>query len=78
LLAEPSSYKNCSVYLSKFGWTRAKLEGEAVKTDRKIPLTDYRARLGLKCFNLKTGKRAEKFFLIIKGREREEETSSSQ
>ncbi len=62
---EHESYGTCWIYLSKAGWVRGVKEGEWIKSSKELWAKKLRSRAGIKCRNLKSGKKAEFFFLFI-------------
>ncbi len=61
-------YKNCSIYATKNGWIKAKenKKGE-VKPIKGILLKTLSTRIGIRCYEKDSGRKAEFFYLVIKG-----------
>ncbi|TCK05399.1 polysaccharide deacetylase [Phorcysia thermohydrogeniphila] len=67
LLKEPEKYKNCSIYTSENGWVKAKKKGKVVESPFPLKIKRLKTRIGIRCFNRETGRKAEFFFLAING-----------
>jgi peptidoglycan/xylan/chitin deacetylase (PgdA/CDA1 family) len=59
------NYKNCSIYVSGYGWLKTKRKGDTVESLERVKFEKLKTRIGIRCFNKKTGKIAEKFLLVI-------------
>jgi len=66
-IEEAENYKNCWIYGTKNGWVRAKKSGSMVVSEGKIYIRRYATRIGIKCWNRRTNRRTEYFFLVLKG-----------
>jgi peptidoglycan/xylan/chitin deacetylase (PgdA/CDA1 family) len=74
---EIDRYKNCSIYASGVGWVRARLRGTRVESEREVEFRKTRTRIGVRCYNRKTGRKAEFFFLtLVKGAKEAPEEST--
>ena len=63
-IKNPRIYKNCQIYLTEIGWKRAKRKDDILYIDRIQKLRKWKNRIGVKCFNSKTGKRATFFWSV--------------
>jgi peptidoglycan/xylan/chitin deacetylase (PgdA/CDA1 family) len=72
-----SNYRNCSIYASKVGWIKGNLKGNKVESEREVKLKKAKTRIGVRCYNLKTNRKAEFFFLtLVKGARKAPEKSA--
>ena len=60
-------FKNCWVYLTEIGWVKGVKEGIRVTAQRELPLKKPSTRVGIRCRDGETKRKAEFFYLIIKG-----------
>ncbi|MEO2067893.1 MAG: polysaccharide deacetylase family protein [Desulfurobacteriaceae bacterium] len=65
-LTNGKNYKNCSIYVSEYGWLKVKRYKDTVITANDVDFRKLKNRIGIRCFNIKSGKLAEHFFLVIK------------
>jgi len=65
LLKEPEKYENCFIYTSENGWVKTKKKGKIVESLSPLKIRRLKTRIGIRCFNKKTGRKAEFFFLAI-------------
>ncbi|WP_457638796.1 polysaccharide deacetylase family protein [Persephonella sp.] len=63
-----SSYKNCGIYISEIGWIKGKIYKNRIFIDQIPPLKRWKNRIGITCWNKKTGRKAT-FFWSIYNRE---------
>ncbi|SMO33811.1 Polysaccharide deacetylase [Balnearium lithotrophicum] len=66
-IEEAENYKNCWIYGTKNGWVKAEKKGSMIISKRKIYIKRYATRIGIRCWNRKTNRKAEYFFLVLKG-----------
>ncbi len=66
-LENGENYKNCSIYVSEYGWLKTKRTGNGIETKEEIEFHRFKNRIGIKCVNKKTNRRAEFFYLVING-----------
>ena len=59
------NYENCQIYTSGNGWIKAEKRGNKVETPFPVKVKKLKTRIGVRCFNKKTRRRAEFFFLVI-------------
>ncbi len=65
-LENPENYQNCYIYVTDRGWFRARKVGKLVESPKAVEINKEKCRIGLRCIDTKTGKRAEFFFLVLK------------
>ncbi len=63
-IKNPQIYKNCQIYLTEIGWKRAKKKDDILFIDGIQKLRKWKNRIGIKCINKKTGKRATFFWSV--------------
>ena len=61
----PQDYGNCAVYASKLGWRRAKKEENEISSTEKLYFVKRKTRVGVRCYDKKSGRKAEFFFLTL-------------
>jgi peptidoglycan/xylan/chitin deacetylase (PgdA/CDA1 family) len=66
-IEKAENYKNCWIYGTKNGWIKAEKKGSMIISEKKIYLKRYATRIGIRCWNKKTNRKAEFFFLILRG-----------
>lgn len=66
-IKNPENYRNCWIYATDNGWIKARKEGNVVRALSKVTLKKYATRIGIRCWNKKTGRKAEFFYLVLKG-----------
>ena len=67
LLKESENYENCYIYISGNGWIKAEKKENIVESPCPLKIKKIKTRIGIRCFNKKTRKKAEFFFLVING-----------
>ena len=70
-ISNPSNYKYCSIYASGLGWLPKKeteRKNNIIRLKKKVTLVKYKTRIGLRCIDRKTGRKAEFFFLVLEKR----------
>ncbi|WP_457643748.1 polysaccharide deacetylase family protein [Persephonella sp.] len=58
------NYKNCGIYISELGWIKAKRKGNILYLEEIPPLKRWKNRIGITCWNKKTGKKATFFWSV--------------
>ncbi len=66
-LENPENYHDCYIYVTDRGWFRARKTGKFVESLKPVEIGKEKSRIGLRCIDAKTGKRAEFFYLVLKG-----------
>ncbi len=66
-LENGENYKNCSIYVSEYGWLKAKRTGNRIETKERIKFHRFKNRIGIRCINKKKNRKAEFFYLVING-----------
>ncbi|ADU96695.1 polysaccharide deacetylase [Thermovibrio ammonificans HB-1] len=61
----PEKFKRCSIYASGLGWMGAERKGNRVETAKAVTLVKRKTRVGLRCWNAETGRKAEYFYLVL-------------
>jgi len=69
VIENPESYENCWIYATKNGWVKAEKRGSLIEASSKITLKRYATRVGIRCVDKKTNRKAEFFYLVLKGEE---------
>ena len=64
-IENPENYRNCWIYATKNGWVKGIKTGNRVESSVSIPIKSHTTRIGIKCLNAETGRKAEYFFLIL-------------
>ena len=64
-IENPEKYKNCWIYATENGWIRGIKKGDRVKSSTSVTLKKLTTRVGIRCWDKETHKKAEYFFLII-------------
>ena len=64
-IENPEKYRNCWIYATKNGWVKGIKTGNRVESSTPITLKKLTTRVGIRCRDKKTHKKAEYFFLII-------------
>ncbi len=65
-IENPENYRYCSIYATGIGWLNSvEKKGNIVKLKEKLTLVKYKTRIGIRCYDRKTGKKAEFFFLVL-------------
>ncbi len=64
-LKHPEKYKNCEIYVSELGWSWAKEKDGFLVWEDLPELKRDKNRIGVKCTNKETGKKAAYFWLIL-------------
>ena len=68
-IKNPENYHFCSIYATGLGWMHDVVKsGSVVKLKKKIELVKYKTRIGLRCYDKRTGRKAEFFFLVLEKR----------
>ncbi|NPA12569.1 MAG: polysaccharide deacetylase family protein [Aquificae bacterium] len=64
VVLKEGNYHGCNIYVSEIGWKRAKIEGKKIYLEKLPPLTKWKNRIGVSCWNRKTKRKATYFWTI--------------
>ncbi len=64
-IENPEKYRNCWIYATKNGWVKGIKTGNRVESPTNLPIKSHTTRIGVKCWDTRTKKKSEYFFLII-------------
>lgn len=64
-IENPEKYKNCWIYTTKNGWVKGIKKGNRVESSSQFRIKNSATRIGIKCWNTETKRKAEFFFLLL-------------
>ena len=67
-LVDPSTYDKCRIYVSELGWNRVRKRRDLVVIENSKRLKRRWNRIGVKCLNLRRGRWAETFWMVMRSR----------
>ena len=64
-IENPEGYKNCWIYATKIGWIKGIKKENRVESSISLPVKSHTTRIGIRCWDTETRRKAEYFFLIL-------------
>jgi len=64
-IENPEKYKNCWIYVTKNGWVKGIKKENRVESSTSLKIRNSATRVGIRCWNTETKRKAEFFFLLL-------------